>query len=140
MKDPTLRNNSFTIGRLARASGLSIETIRYYERIELLPYARRNASGYRYYDEDDLHRLHFISLAKRHGFSLNEIRELLELRVDPQRTCEDVRRHARQKVEEINVKIGELERMRRALQQLMDSCAAKDGGGECPILEAFERG
>ncbi len=130
-------SQTMTIGKLAQATGLNIETIRYYERIELLPYARRNASGYRYYTDDDVHRLHFITLAKRHGFSLNEIRDLLELRVDPERSCEDVRKHARQKVDEINIKIGELEKMKRALLQLIATCHG--GGDECPILEAFER-
>ncbi len=129
-----------TIGKLAQAANVNIETIRYYERIELLPYAKRNASGYRYYGNDDLHRLHFIGLAKRHGFSLNEIKDLLELRVDPQRSCEDVRQHAQEKVDEINVKITELKQIKRALQQLISTCHQHSPDSDCPILEAFEQG
>lgn len=132
-------DTNLTIGKLAQIANLNIETIRYYERIELLPYAKRNASGYRYYGNDDLHRLHFIGLAKRHGFSLNEIKELLELRVDPQRSCEDVRQHAKKKVDEIDIKIAELKRIKRALQQLMVSCHGDEPGSDCPILEAFEQ-
>lgn len=129
---------TMTIGKLAKRTGLNIETIRYYERIELLPYAKRSGSGYRYYTEADAKRLHFIALAKRHGFSLKEIKELLELRVDPVTTCEDVRTRAEDKVTIINEKINELKKMKKALLTLIDSCHGHEPANECPILEAFE--
>jgi len=126
------------IGKLAKLTGLNIETVRYYERIELLPYAKRNSSGYRYYGEDDLKRLHFITLAKRHGFSLKEIKELLELRVDPVTTCIDVRTRAEEKVITIDEKINELKQMKKALGKLINSCQGNEPASECPILEAFD--
>ncbi len=138
MNDPTVRTNSFTIGKLARRTGLKIETIRYYERLELLPPPRRTSSGYRHYTEDDVKRLHFIALAKRHGFSLKEIRELLELRVDPQTTCADVRQRALEKVATINEKLEELQRMKKALEKLIGSCRSNEPSSQCTILEAFD--
>ncbi|NOZ03151.1 MAG: MerR family transcriptional regulator, partial [FCB group bacterium] len=78
--------NGFTIGVLAGKTKLNIETIRFYERNKLLPEPKRTPAGYRLYTDEDVNRLHFIMMAKRHGFSLKEIRELLELRVDPSTT------------------------------------------------------
>ncbi len=129
---------NITIGKLANEANLNIETIRYYERIELLPYAKRNSSGYRFYTEDDIKRLHFIALAKRHGFSLKEIKELLELRVDPNTTCTDVRKRAVEKVKTIDEKITELEQMKKALAKLIGSCHGHEPASACPILEAFD--
>ncbi|RMH65327.1 MAG: heavy metal-responsive transcriptional regulator [Calditrichaeota bacterium] len=128
----------YTIGQLARAAGLKIETIRYYERIELIPYAERDASGYRRYTEEDLKRLHFIAMAKRHGFTLREIHELLELRVAPRRTCADVRRVAQEKMHDLEVKIAELKHMKKALQQLITNCQSETPASQCPILDAFD--
>ncbi|NOZ03224.1 MAG: MerR family DNA-binding protein, partial [FCB group bacterium] len=83
---------------------------------------------------------HFIMMAKRHGFSLKEIRELLELRVDPSTTCEDVRQKAEEKIRVVEEKIRELRRIKRALSALITSCQGKGPEGNCPILEAFEKG
>ena len=130
--------NTLTVGKLAKEANLNIETIRYYERIELLPYAKRNSSGYRFYTDEDIKRLHFITLAKRHGFSLKEIKELLELRVDPNTTCTDVRGKAQEKVKTINEKIAELQQMKKALSVLICTCQGSEPSSECPILEAFE--
>jgi MerR family transcriptional regulator, copper efflux regulator len=130
--------NTLTVGKLAKEANLNIETIRYYERIELLPYAKRNSSGYRYYTDDDIKRLHFIALAKRHGFSLKEIKELLELRVDPVTTCVDVRTRAEEKVKTVDEKIAELQQMKKALKTLINSCHGHEPASECPILEAFD--
>ncbi len=128
----------YTIGQLARAAGIKIETVRYYERIDLIPYARRNASGYRQYTDEDLKRLHFIAMAKRHGFTLNEIKELLELKVAPDRTCADVRRVAGEKLNDINIKIAELESIKKALESLIKMCRADKDIGQCPILKTFD--
>ena len=130
--------NTLTIGKLAKETNLNIETIRYYERLELMPEPSRNSSGYRNYSEEDIKRLHFIALAKRHGFSLKEIKELLELRVDPVTTCVDVRSKAENKVNAINGKIAELKQMKKALEKLINSCHGHEPASECPILEAFE--
>jgi len=130
--------NAFTIGTLASKTKLNIETIRFYERNRLLPEPKRSPAGYRIYTEEDVNRLHFIMMAKRHGFSLKEIRELLDLRVDPTTTCEEVRRKAEEKLTVVERKIRELRRIKRALAVLIASCQGTGPEGNCPILQAFE--
>jgi MerR family mercuric resistance operon transcriptional regulator len=131
--------NGFTIGTLAKQAHVNLETIRFYERKGILPQPTRLPSGYRSYTEEDLRRLRFIQMAKKHGFSLNEIKELLHLRVDPDCTCDDVRRRAEHKIQVIEEKIQELDQMRRALKDLVASCVGVGPVGECPILDAFEK-
>lgn len=128
----------FTIGKLAAAIGLAIETIRYYEKTELLPPPRRTRSGYRLYGTMDVKRLNFIVMAKSHGFTLKDIKELLELRTDPQSTCAQVKQRAQNKIRHIDEKIAELQRMKNALSRLAASCSGEGPVGECPIIEAFE--
>ncbi len=128
-----------TIGKLARATGVGIETIRFYERSGLLPPPRRRESGYREYGEEDVRRLQFIRRAKSLGFSLREIKELLELRTSPETTCDDVRQRAEKKIATIEQKIAELQRVKQALQELAASCVGSGPQGECPILEALDR-
>src|SRR5215469_14163370 len=104
--------NLLTIGQLARRAGVGIETVRFYERQGLLAEPARRASGYRQYTEDVVTRLRFIRRAKELGFSLREIAELIALRLDPTKTCGDVRRRAKAKVADIEAKIRDLERMK----------------------------
>lgn len=129
-----------TIGQLARACGTSVDTIRYYERERLLPRPQRGPSHYRLYEPPALARLHFIRQAKALGFSLDEVRELLGLRVDRTKTCGDVRMRARAKIAEIDARIGELARMRAALDHLATTCSGSGPTSECPILDALEAG
>ena len=129
----------FIVGKLARSAGVNIETIRFYERKGLMPKPARKPSGYRLYSDADLKRLNFITMAKKHGFTLKEIKDLLELRVAPQSTCEEVRIKANEKIRVIEEKLQELERMRKALQTLVASCHGSNPAGDCPILEAFEQ-
>ena len=128
----------FTIGKLARATGVHIETIRFYERKGLIPPPRRRESGYREYTVDDIRRLKFIQRAKMLGFSLREIQELLELRVDEETTCDAVRQRAELKIADVDARIQELQRIRQALKILVQSCYGKGPEGECPILHALE--
>ncbi|MEE8437021.1 MAG: heavy metal-responsive transcriptional regulator [Candidatus Neomarinimicrobiota bacterium] len=128
----------FTIGTLSKSTKLNIETIRFYERNKLLPEPKRTTAGYRLYSLDDINRLHFIGLAKRHGFSLKEIKELLDLRVDPYSTCEDVREKAVDKIQVVDDKIRELKKIKKALSVLVESCQGIGPEGDCPILNAFE--
>ena len=88
---------SLTIGQLARNGGVGVETVRFYERKGLLAEPDRRPSGYRQYDEDVVDRLRFIRRAKELGFTLNEIKELLSLRIDPTTTCADVKSRAEEK-------------------------------------------
>jgi MerR family mercuric resistance operon transcriptional regulator len=131
--------NGFTIGTLAQKANVNLETIRFYERKGIIPKPTRLPSGYRYYSEEDVKRLQFIQMAKKHGFSLKEIKELLHLRVDPNCTCEDVRRRAENKIQVIEEKIRELKQIKDALAILVASCVGTGPTQECPILDAFEK-
>lgn len=130
---------NFTIGRLAKSAKVNIETIRFYERKGILPQPARKSSGYRLYADADLKRLNFIIMAKKHGFTLLEIKELLELRVNPHSTCEEVQVKAEQKIRVIREKVRELKRIKKALQTLVSSCHGPHPDGDCPILDAFEQ-
>lgn len=129
---------NLTIGKLAKTSGVNIETVRYYERIGLIPKPHRKESGYRQYSLEDVARLKFILHAKELGFSLKEIRELLELRVDPETNCEEVRQQAELKITNIEKKISDLKRIRAVLLNLATACRERKQTDECPILEALE--
>jgi MerR family mercuric resistance operon transcriptional regulator len=127
-----------TRGRIAQLAGVGVETVRFYEQEGLLAKPARTPSGYRQYGEDVVGRLQFIQRAKEIGFTLNEIKELLSLRVDPDTTCEDVRARAEGKIADIEDKIRTLQRMKKALVRLTQECCEKGGGSECPILEALD--
>ncbi len=126
-------------GQLADCAGINRETIRFYERKGLLPLPLRTAAGYRQYSQEDLKRLQFILSAKRHGFTLAEIKELLKLRVSAQTSCEQVREKALKKIELINEKLQELERIKKSLVYLSQQCHDEALIGECPVLKAFSR-
>ena len=129
----------YTSGQLAWAAGVNIETLRFYERKRLLPEPQRSRGGFRLYSEDDLKRLRFIGMAKQHGFTLGEIKELLDLRVDSRTSCDEVREIAEEKLAVIEQKLRELRQIKKALQYLVESCHRTGTTGNCPILEAFER-
>ena len=126
-----------TIGGLARAAGVGVETVRYYQRRGLLPEPARPPGEVRRYGDEDLKRLRFIRSAQAAGFTLNEIGELLAL------DAADDRKRARAlagaRIAAIDSKIEELGRARDALAELATACAKKPGG-PCPILSAFDRG
>ncbi|NOY29726.1 MAG: heavy metal-responsive transcriptional regulator [Planctomycetes bacterium] len=127
-----------TIGKVANRAGVGVETVRFYEREGLLEKPTRSASGYRQFDEDVVRRLEFISRAKELGFTLNEIKELLSLRVGPETCCEDIKGKADAKIADIETKITTLRRMKKALIRLSTACGEKEPTADCPILEALE--
>jgi len=127
-----------TIGKVARLAEVGVETIRFYERQGLLDKPPRSAAGYRQYSEETVARLRFIKRAKSLGFSLREIRELLALRIDPQSTCDDVRRAAEAKIRDIEEKIRALRRMKEVLTKLAAECPGQAPVSQCPILDALE--
>lgn len=129
---------TLTIGQVAAAAAVNVQTIRYYERRGLFATPRRTASGYRQYGEDAVARLRFIKHAQELGFSLKEIQELLALRVRHGAACDPVERKTRQRIELVERKIRDMERLKEILQQLAAACAARRPTGECPILEALE--
>ena len=129
---------SMTRGVVAARAGVHAETVRYYEKRGLLPKPSRTASGYRIYTEDDVARIRFIKRAQELGFTLEEIRELLSLRVDPGTDRRAVREHAAAKLADLEGKIRDLERMRQALSTLVTACDGCGPTSDCPILEAMQ--
>lgn len=129
---------TFTIGELAGAVGVNVQTVRYYERRGLLPKPKRRASGYREYLASDVARLEFIRRAQALGFTLSEIEQLLALRVDPRTTPQDVHRAVEEKIEAVEEKIRDLTRISGALRKMAASCHAHGPLGDCPFLEALE--
>lgn len=127
---------TLTSGALARLVGVGVETLRYYEREGLLAVPRRSRSGYRRYPPSSVARLRFITRAKHLGFTLREIRELLELREGG--ACERVRSRAETKLDDVRARIRELRRIERALGALADACSSTDAMDACPFLEALE--
>ena len=131
---------TMTIGELAQRAGVGIETIRFYEREGLIETPRRTASGYRQYSEEVVRRLQFIRRAKELGFTLNEIKELLSLRVHAGVSCAMVKRKAEKKIADIDAKLRSLRCMKRALVELTKTCNEDGTLDRCPILNAMEHG
>lgn len=127
-----------TIGEVAKAAEIGVETVRFYEREGLIAEPPRRASGYRQYPREAIRRLRFIRRAKELGFTLREIGELLSLRVDPSTTCADVRAMAREKIEDIDGRVAELHRIKDVLERLARSCRGKGPTSECPILDILD--
>ena len=128
---------AFTVGQVAKRAGVGVETVRFYERQGLLAEPQRMASGYRQYGDEAVVVLRFIRRAKELGFTLNEIKGLLALRLDGAATRSDVRTQALAKVDGIEAKIRDLQRMRDALAGLIVTCHGDGSAAGCPILEAL---
>jgi MerR family copper efflux transcriptional regulator len=131
---------TMTIGRLAERAGVNIDTIRYYERNGLLPVPTRRASGYREYAAGDIERLRFIRRAKELGFTLTEIAELLSLTANRRDDMRGVKRKAEDRLEQVEFKIKELQRVRRGLQKLIAACPGHGELARCPIVTALSGG
>lgn len=129
-------SNSFPIGTLARLSGVHIETIRYYERVGLLPKVARSGGGYRQYRASDASRLRFVRRSRDLGFSLDEVRRLLDLSDQKAKSCRRVQEIASKHLVEVRAKIGDLAKMEAVLSRLVSACA--DGEVvKCPLLETL---
>jgi DNA-binding transcriptional MerR regulator len=130
----------FTIGKLAGLTSVSNDTLRYYEHEGLIRPIAKSAAGYRLYDQDSARRIHFIKHAQSCGFTLAEIRQLLELRQRDKACCGDVRSRAIEKKLQIESKIRAMKALSRALDQLIADCAnEKRPVKECTIIVALER-
>jgi len=135
MKDAT---DKLTRGEIAKQGRVNIETIRYYERRGLLPKPPRSASGYRLFSPEDARRVRFIKQAQELGFSLDEIQELLALRVSSKGTQGEVRKLAEAKIADIDEKMKSLCSMKNALERLTAACCGGSGAiSDCPILESL---
>ena len=127
------------IGKLAQAAGVTVQTVRYYERRGLLPEPIRTGSGYRSYDHEALRRLRFIVTAKGLGFTLAETKDLITLRVAPETTPEDVRDRAREKIRATRRKIASLRKLLAGLERVVSECEADDACGTCALLHTLEQ-
>ncbi len=125
------------IGEVAKAAGIGIDAVRFYEREGLIQAPARRPSGYREYTPDIVMNLRFIRRAKELGFSLKEISELLRLEASEGATSADVRERAEAKLEDLEERIRSLQRMRRALRKLVESCPGKGPLSDCSILRAL---
>ncbi len=126
-----------TIGQTAKAAQVGVETIRFYEREGLIPAPQRTANGYRQYPRETIARVGFIRRAKALGFSLDEIRQLLDL-AQPGGDRARVKAIAADKLAEVDRRLTELERMRTALADLHDQCSGEGPVAGCPIIETLQ--
>jgi len=124
------------IGQLSEQTDCKIETIRYYERIGLLPAPARSEGGYRMYDDNHRRRLSFIRRSRELGFTIDEIRGLLNLVDGGNYTCSDVKAITMEHVENIREKIADLKKLEKTLSRIASQCAG-DATPECPIVDAL---
>jgi MerR family Zn(II)-responsive transcriptional regulator of zntA len=132
----------FRIGELAKLAGVTPDTIRYYEKQQMMDNPVRTEGGFRLYTDSDLQRLRFIRHGSQLGFTLEAIRELLSIRVDPEHhTCQESKSIVQARLSEVEARIAQLETMRRSLQRLNDACCGTAHSSVyCSILEALEQG
>jgi len=123
------------IGQVAKQSGLTVETVRYYEQRGLIPEPQRLDSGYRVYPESILTRLNFINRCKDLGFSLQEISELLSIQIDPDNSSALVKEQVEHKIELVKEKISELQKLQGSLEQLSGMCCGEGSVSDCPIID-----
>lgn len=129
----------YKVGEIADKVGVNVETLRYYEKIKLMPKPKRIESRYRIYGEADLKRLLFIKRAKELGFTLKEIKELLSLKIDSEARCGDVKHLAEHKLEDIKKRIKDLKNIETVLRKLINQCLCEEiSTDECPILEVID--
>lgn len=131
-----MKADGLAIGALSKQSGVNIETIRYYERVGVMPKPRRSAGGYRMYGPDHLKRLTFVRRGRELGFSLDELRDLLRLVDGHSYTCAEVHELAVEHLAEIRRKISDLRRLQRVMSEMAAECSG-DRIPECPIIDAL---
>jgi len=132
-----MKDKKLTIGKLAKASGVGVETVRFYERKELIKQPRKQGS-FRYYSPELVTRITFIKRSQELGFTLRETKELLDLKIRNQSTCSDILEKTEKKILEINKKLKDLRKMKKSLNRLAMCCASDDMPlSDCPILDCF---
>lgn len=128
-----------TRSEIASKTDVSIETVLFYEKQGLIPAPARAPNGYRNYNNEYVDRILFIKRAQKLGFSLSEVNDLLDLRVDAAADAGHVRHRAQQKVVEIKAKIKDLQRIQKTLVQLIETCKGHGPTSKCPILNALSQ-
>lgn len=129
-------SEEFSIGSLSERSGVNVETIRYYEKIGVMPIPARTGAGYRIYSLDHLRRLHFVRRGRELGFSLDELRGLLHLVDGHSFTCAQVQALTVEHLNDIRQKIADLRRLERVMSDMAKQCKG-DQLPECPIIDAL---
>jgi MerR family mercuric resistance operon transcriptional regulator len=126
-----------TIGQLAKAAGVNLETVRYYERIGLLAKPARTSGGQRSYSSEDARHLAFVRRARELGFSIDDIRPLLKLAVPGQPSCAEVQSIASAHLTNVRTKLADLVKLEKILAATVDQCSG-DASPECPVLEMLD--
>jgi DNA-binding transcriptional MerR regulator len=126
--------------QVASEAGVNVQTLRYYERVGLLPQPDRLDSGYREWGPETVQIVQFVKRAQRLGFTLKEIDALLALAAGGPESCDAARQLAIEKIEELDAKVAGLSAMRESLERLADSCARPRAQRDCPLLDAFAAG
>jgi MerR family mercuric resistance operon transcriptional regulator len=124
----------YTISQLAKSAGVNVETIRYYERQNLIEQPNKPPQGYRQYPEDTLTKVLFIKRAQHLGFTLAEIHALIELSTG---SCHEVQHLAEHKLDIVQAKIKDLKRLENSLKQLVTSCQSNPDTASCPVIDAL---
>lgn len=127
----------YTISQLARAAGVPTSTLRYYERIGLVQPTRRAENNYRLYTKDTLQIVRFIRTAQTSGFTLDNIRTLLELQVDDATLCKDVQPLIEKRLAEVSQRIREMRSIQRLLKTFLSICQKQDQDAQCPVVESL---
>ena len=129
--------SSLTIGKLASVSGVSVETVRFYERKGIIKQPEKHGA-YRLYSKDHIDRIYFVKRSQELGFTLKEATELLDLKVNNQAKCKDVLLKTDQKIDEINQKIKDLNKIKKSLERIVSCCEDANAPlQECPVLDGF---
>ncbi len=129
-------SGAFTIGRLAQAAGVNVETVRYYQRRGLLGQPAKPLRGYRHYTPEMVERIRFVKRAQASGFSLEDIRTLLDF--DRGVDCADIRQLLENKMRDIARQMDNLRAVQNTVSVLLDKCGARRCPGRCPVVCAFE--
>jgi MerR family transcriptional regulator, Zn(II)-responsive regulator of zntA len=130
------------ISELSEQTGLSAHTLRYYEKHGLIQASTRSEAGYRFYTDSDVRRVQFVKTARNSGFSLDDISQLLSIRVDKEsHSCQDVTDITQKKLDQVNAKLAELHSMQHTLELLLESCCGgPENATHCSIIEALDAG
>lgn len=132
-----MTDQTFTIGQLAAAAGVNVETVRYYQRIKLMPVPRRAPGGIRRYGAGELSRLRFVRTAQSLGFTLDEIADLIKL--DDGTHCQQAHDIAAQKLETVRARLRDLRNIETVLTRLIRQCETHRGAIRCPLIESLLR-
>lgn len=132
----------YRIGQLAKLADVTPDTIRFYEKQQMMDHEDRTEGGFRLYSDSDLQRLKFIRYGRQLGFTLEAIRELLSIRVDPEHhTCQQSKTIVQKRLNEVEAMLTELQHMQRSLKRLNDACCGTSHSSVyCSILETLEKG